>query len=259
LLVFIAALAALWLGYGPLFAWLPIAPGFRERRVPSVTVLFRDPPGLPIAADALTHAMADLERAVGLTFTSPVRVVLCDEWSDFTRFTPWLTISHGLGAITLPIGLVTYVTPLVRGRGDLLDFIKHEASHVLLYEHASIQGRLQIEHQAWLVEGIGVAFGNPRSYEDRDEFRREATEQDLRAVIDPLAPGHGPGRGGFRFSYSAYGYFVNFVIDRFGAQRFQRFVKGYVEDPTSYRDQFERVFGTTLEDAIGTFAASLSH
>jgi hypothetical protein len=247
-----------WLAYGPFFAWLPVAPGFKILHAPAATVLFRDPPGFSLAPAQLTDALAELEGALAMRFTAPVRVVLCDEWTDFSRFTPWLRVSHGVGAITLPIGLVTYVTPLVRGRDDLLVFVKHEASHVLLYEQATLANRLTIESQSWLVEGIGVHFGNPHSYEALDEFRREASQQDLSAVIDPSAPGHRPGLGGFRFTYSAYGYFVKFLIDRFGSLRFQAFIAAYVKDPSSYRRLFVHAFGTTLDEALQEFRADLA-
>ena len=241
-----------WLSYGPLFAWSPITPGFRTARTPHALVLYRDPPGLPLPTAALEAALLGLQSNVGFEFDSPVRLLLCDEWSDFGRFTPWLRVSHSVGALTLPIGLATYVTPVVRNRDDLLAFLTHEAAHTLLYQHASIRHRLEMERQAWFVEGVAVHFGNPTAYETWDEFRR-STPPDIIRAIDPALNLNQRGVGGFRFSYSADGYFVGYLVQRFGPDRFRAFAHAYVLNPGAYRLEFQEIFGTSFDDSLRSF------
>jgi len=245
----IALVVVSWLAYGPLFAWSPITPGFRTTHTIHAVIRFRDPPGLRVSPEAIEAALVRLQSDLGLDFESSARFLLCDEWTDLARFTPWLRVSHGVGAITLPIGLATYVTPVVRNRDDLLDFLTHEAAHTLLYQHASIRNRLEMERQAWFVEGVAVHFGNPTAYEPRDEFRR-ASPPDVIRAIDPTANLNQRGVGGFRFSYSADGYFVGYLIEQFGHDRLIAFTRAYVNDPAAYRVEFQHVFGVSFDDAL---------
>jgi hypothetical protein len=255
---FVVALVVVsWLAYGPLFAWSPITPGFRTTRTLHTVILFRDPPGLGVMPAAVEASLVRLQSNLGLDFDSPARFLLCDEWSDLTRFTPWLRVSHDVGAITLPIGLATYVTPVVRNRDDLLDFLAHESAHTLLYQHASIRHRLEMERQGWFVEGVAVHFGNPTAYEAWDEFRRASPPEVLRA-IDPALNLNQRGVGGFRFSYSAGGYFVGYLIQRFGQDRFRDFTRAYVVDPAAYRIEFQRIFATSFDDGVQGFAGLTS-
>jgi len=233
---------------------LPITPGFRAESAQHVVVLFRDPPGLRVPIASVEAALLRLQVAVGLQFISPARFVLCDSWSDFARFTPWLRVSHGMGAITLPIGLLTYVTPTVRARDDLLDFMTHEAAHSLLYQHASIRSRLEMERQAWLVEGVAVHFGNPASYPSLTELARVGSSADVVSVIDAPDDRSRRSVGGTSFSYSAYGHFIGHLIERFGADRFRLFVADYLKNPAAYRDDFQRVFGVRFSDAARMFS-----
>ena len=250
-------LLAAGLAYGPLFAWAPVTPGFSNLRTPHVGIVFRSPPGLSIPAAQIETTIVQLQGQLGLAFRSPARFVLCDDWSDLVRFTPWLRVSHGIGAITLPVGLVTYVTPTGRTRGDLLDFMTHEAAHSLLYQHASIRDRLEMERQAWFVEGVAVHFGNPLAYASPEEFRTMRSAADVSALLD--APEGGNRRAGAdaRFRYSAYGYFVAYLNARFGTPRFQQFTAEYVQHPASYRADFQRVFGLPFGEAARGFAESI--
>jgi len=143
------------------------------------------------------------------------------------------------------------------GLRDLGTFITHEGSHSLLYQHASIPHRLAMEQQPWLVEGIGAHFGNPRAYESPEEFARDTATRNVIATIDPEASGHTRGFGGFRFAYSAYGFFVDYLIKRLGLDAFHRFVAAYTTDPLSYRDLFGQVYGVDFGEAVRDFAASV--
>lgn len=251
----VAMVVVLWLAYGPLFAWSPITPGFRTTRTTHAVILFRDPPGLHVTSAAVDASLVRLQSDLGLGFDSSARFLLCDDWSDLGRFTPWLRVSHGVGAITLPIGLVTYVTPVVRNREDLLDFLTHEAAHALLYQHTSIRHRLEMERQAWFVEGVAVHFGNPSSYETWEEFRRSGSAADVVTALDPAENGNQRGVGGFRFSYSAYGYFTGYLVQQFGSSRFEEFTRAYIASPAEYREHFQRIFAVSFGDAVHAFAS----
>lgn len=257
ILLIVVLLVAAGLAYGPLFAWSPLTPGFSRIRTTHAAVTFRNPPGLSIPPEDIERAIVRLQSDIGLDFRAPVQFVLCDEWSDLIRFTPWLRLPHGVGAITLPIGLMTYVTPTARTRADLLDFMAHEAAHSLLYQHASIRDRLEMERQAWFVEGLAVHFGNSRAYGSLGELGNMGSPAQIVAIID--APENGNRRASVdpRFRYSAYGHFIGYLNTRFGGDRCRGFTAAYIGDPASYRQEFQQVFGVPLGDVARAFAESI--
>jgi hypothetical protein len=51
----------------------------------------------------------------------------------------------------------------VSARADAGDFIHHELVHVLLLRNTPVVSRLTLCRHWWLLEGLSVNFGNPRS------------------------------------------------------------------------------------------------
>jgi len=236
--------------YGPLFVWLPVTPGFVRDRQDLVVVL-RRPGGEVTAAQGRFGAAARVvETSLGLSFTQPVPIVLCDAWSDLPRFMPWLPVNRSLGARTLPVGHVVYVTPLVRDRADADVFVRHELVHVLLHQHMPMMQRLDGGKPAWLIEGAATFFGNPGSYPAGQELRDRAKAFDVGRLLTD-----GPGApGGPTLFYAESRDFVAQLVERYGADHLRAFLASYVRDPAQWPSAFAQSFGVPFDAALAKFA-----
>jgi hypothetical protein len=236
--------------YGPLFVWLPATPGFTRERQDLVVVFRRPAAAVTPAQGRLGAAARAVEASVGLSFTHPVPIVLCESWGDLRRFMPWLPVNRSLGARTLPIGHVVYVTPLVRDRADADVFVRHELVHVLLHQHMPMLQRLDGGKPAWLIEGVATLFGNPGSYPDGQDLRDRARTVDIGRLLTtgPAAP------GGPTLFYPESRDFVAQLVARYGADRVRAFLASYVRDPAEWPAAFARTFGVTFDAALAAFA-----
>ena len=247
----IALLTLALLAYGPLFVWLPITPGFVREREDLVDVLHRPAHPLTPAQRRFGMAARVVEVSIGMRFRTAVPVVLCDDWSDMRRFMPWLPVNRGLGARTLPLGHVVYVTPLVRDWPDADIFVRHELVHVLLHQHMPVLQRLDGGKPAWLIEGVATFYGNPASYPAGDRLPVPAGEADVTRL---LRDGPEPG-GGTRF-YAVSRDFVGYLVGRFGADRLRAFLADYAGNPADWSAAFSRAFGVGFEDALHAFGSA---
>jgi hypothetical protein len=248
LLTAVALLAVLY--YGPFFVWLPVTPGFVKERHDPVVVLRRPGSARNPAEERFAAAARAAERDVGLTFTGAVPLVLCDSWSDLRRFMPWLPVNRGLGARTLPLGHVVYVTPLVRDRPDADVFVHHELIHVLLHQHMPVLQRLDGGRPAWLIEGVATLYGNPRSYPSG-----AALSERMRGVDAGRLIREGPGvADGAALFYPVSRDFVARLVERHGAATLRGFLRDYVSDPAAWPIAFARRFGRSFDAAVAEFS-----
>jgi len=247
--VAIAVLTAIALGYGPLFALLPATPGFARLRMGGLVVLRRPTSAVNPAERRLPDAARDASTAVGLSFTGDVPIVVCDSWSDLRRFTPWLPVNPGLGARTLPIGHIIYVTPLIKDRPDMDIFVRHELIHVLLHQHMPLSDRLDGGRPAWLIEGVATYFGNPDSYPASGVLRHRIAPEDIPRVIR-----EGPGVAGATMFYGLSRDVVASLEKRGGRDNLRAFLKAYTAMPRDWQSSFVKYFGQTFDAFLAGFA-----
>jgi len=168
--ILVAGLAGLlfWqFGFGALFPWSPIKPGYSSRRFAASTVYF--PSDLiPNPQYAETDRLIqEVQQALHLQFGRKVKVIVCSDWKRFNRGMLTFRGSHPqevLGA-TLQIGDVIYLSPLLLDpQRDAARTLKHELCHALLYQNTTIQNSFQLARVHWLIEGLAVSHGNAEDY-----------------------------------------------------------------------------------------------
>ena len=196
-----------------------------------------------------------LEEFHRLPMTRRMTVVACRDWSDFKRFMPHL--SGAVGAATLDTGTVIYVTPKIAEKHfDLAEFLRHELSHAALRQNQSLYHAFTMRNQEWFNEGLAVSFGRQKSYLSDDEFLERAREQDLGPVIDPEQHA-ASGPLDMRFNYPAWRYFLEYMIEQRGRDRFQTYLAGFLDRPQANRDLFAKIYGTPFPDAIRGFQSAI--
>jgi hypothetical protein len=251
-MVVVAVLAAF--PWGPLFAWSPVRPGYRQIQFSRVDVVYPDGAPLDPAYREVDRYVAEAEAFHGVKWEKKIRVIVCRNWSDCNRFaTPF--VGRPL-AVTIPTGTVVFVTPkVVDYRADVGELLRHELSHAVLKRDRSLLNILRMRKQPWVVEGVAglvpelatTAPGRQPIILPEEEFLLQAKKENLWPYFADSA------QRNWRFSYTAYIYFWNRQIERSGKETFLRFERACYSDPQACRGTFRSVYGTELRSAVEDF------
>jgi len=239
--------------YGPLFPWSPVHPGYNTLRFDRADVIHPSGTELPDAYRHVDEYIARSERFHRLPVKSRLTVVLCGNWSDVRRF-----VLHPramlLAGATLPMGTIVYITPKVQEKNlDAGEFLRHEISHATLQQNQTLFAAVRMVRQEWFAEGLAVSFGEQKAFVTPEEFIAVARAQDLGPIIDPAQRRLAPQPYNMRLGYQAWRYFLEYLIDTRGRDRFQQYLTAYMARPTEYRQLFAEAYGVSLPDAIKRF------
>jgi hypothetical protein len=128
--------------------------------------------------------------------------------------------------------------------------------HVLLLRNTPLVSRVPLLKHWWLLEGLSVHYGNPRSYPLPTRARLAALRPSLVSILDPDSPAPNPDVTiGER--YALAGAFVGDLMQRKSSTAWSRFLHALVNDPTLWRESFQRSFGESFEAAMGRFERTL--
>ena len=241
--------------HGPLFAWSPVTPGYGRLR--DGRLLFLHRAGQPPAElnRLKERDVAALESAFGLQFGDAVTIVMCDEWDDLRRFTPWLPVLHDVASRTVEFGTVVYLTPLARERTDASEFLRHELVHVLLLRHTPLSTRTQLKDHWWPMEGLAVRYGNPGVYPMPGPERLQELRGSFATVLSaPLAQSHA---ASVSEQYAVAGGLIGYLEQVYGRPSVHQFVHSYLRTPADWQALFERTFYEPFADVAAAFGRSL--
>jgi hypothetical protein len=241
--------------WGPLFAWSPVHPGYRQAQFSRADVLYPDSVDLDPAYRQVDQYVAVAERFHDLKCSKKIKVIVCRNWNDCLRFAaPFLGGQRPL-AITLATGTVTFVTPRASGSVDIGGLLRHEFSHAVESQNRSLVTALRMLKEPWVSEGTaGVVAALGETAPGRrlitlpeEEFLSRAKTEDLWAPFARAPQQDWP------FSYTAWTYFWDRQIERSGKATFLRFERACFSDPGSCRNDFANVYGRPLRTAVDEF------
>ena len=250
----ILVLAAGAFAYGPLLPWSPVKPGYTAASFRSARVYYDGARAMNPDYLAIDDAMAEAEAFHKLKFRHPLTVIACKNWGDCGRGLPWLPVGN-LGGVTLLTGGVIYITPKVEEKHlHTGEFLRHEISHALISQNTSPLAVYELGKHEWLFEGIAVAFGHQQDYFTRGEFLKQAAQTELANYIDPIqrATPWNP-----RFAYPTERYFVEFIRNRFGEDRFASYLSKTIARPERAESMFGDTFGISFAEAIASYQKSV--
>jgi hypothetical protein len=247
------------LGYaflaGPLFAWSPIKPGYDVLRLERADVYFGTGRAVDPAFQSMDRYIRDTEEFHQLKLPHRMTIIVCRSWSDFHRFLPTIR-GEGVGAATPEFGTVIYITPKVAQMGfDPGEFVRHELSHAVLEQNATLWNSLHFKQAPWFVEGLGVLSANQKAYGTWEEFVNRGREQTMEPLFSSPA-GRTPGFD-IRFAYQAWRYFLAWTVETRGRATFKRFMTGFIQRPTEATRLFREVYGEDLRAAVLRFEAAV--
>ncbi|MDD5065456.1 MAG: hypothetical protein PHF84_00270 [bacterium] len=243
--------------YGPLLPWSPLRPGYHQIRSRKAVVFIRDKNKLDPVYHTIDRIMAEAEKLYGLKYRKPVKVfVALDDkgrFSEMGRIMLWMR-NYGMGGRALETGDVVYIDQprIVRSGRKEPQYIRHELCHSLVQQNTGILKSMRITGQHWVSEGTACYFGGPY-YMTRNEFVREwkkkkftyqENNRDIYSNLDPMAPG---------FNYTLYRYFIQYLVETYGPEKFRVFLSRYIKDPRHDRSVFQGIFRIKLPEALALF------
>jgi hypothetical protein len=244
--------------FGPLLPWSPLKPGYHAISYASADVYFSGPDEQLGDYGAVDQIMREAETFHRMKYLRRVKVIACKNWGDCERALPWLHVKV-LGGVTLDTGDVIYITPKWKERNfSVAEFLRHELSHALLSQHTTIRKSLKLTEQGWFSEGLAVSFGKQKAYLSQAEFLEQAKKTDLGNFIDPDRMNRSAANWNARFAYCAQRYFLEYLKQQYGADRFQDFTVKYIDNPDNYRDQFNQSFQIPFAEAINQFSQAIN-
>ena len=256
-LIILALLAAFPLG--PLFAWSPVHPGYRDVQFSRGDVLYPDSLALDPAYREVDRYVAVAENFHELKCSKKITVVVCRNWNDCLRFAAPFLMGQRPLAVTVSTGTVIFVTPRAAGWADIGGLLRHELSHAVQNQNRSLLSVLRMLRQPWVSEGVAgvvaamgvTAPGRHLVSLPEAEFLSRAKTEDLWTSFSGAPVRDWP------FSYTAWIYFWDSQIERSGKATFLRFEGVCFSDPGSCRSAFADLYRTDLRSAVDKFQAEV--
>lgn len=246
---------------GALFPWSPVRPGYGAERLPGATIVYPARGGMPPAYRRADAILADVARVNRLAFRDPVTIVVTEDWGLFNRGTllGWKGRPLPVLGAALQTGTVVYISPLALQPGrDLEGVLRHELTHALMFQQMRLRETFELVRLDWFEEGLAVHAGNPGDYMDDHAWSLWARDPAYRfgpwgdAELRRLPEDQ---RGVFRLS--EYRVFIEFLMERYGRDRFFAFRDDVLRDPAAHEAAFARAFGSPFAEEVALFEQSV--
>lgn len=247
---------------GVLFPWSPVRPGYAAASFAGATIVYPARGGLPDAYRRADTILAEVERANQLAFRDRVTVVVTDDWGLFNRGTllGWKGRPFPVLGAALQTGTVVYISPLAREPGrDMAGVLRHELTHALMFQQMALRETFELVRLDWFEEGLAVHAGNAADYMDDHAWSLWARHPGYRfgpwgdAELRRLPEDQ---RGVFRLS--EYRVFIEFLVERYGRERFFAFRDAVLRDPEGYPAAFQARFGAPFTAVVAEFEQAVA-
>ena len=241
--------------WGPLFAWSPVHPGYREIQFARANVLYPESTALDPAYREIDRYVAVAESFHELKARKKMTVVVCRNWNDCLRFAAPFLIGQLPLAVTAATGTVTFITPRGVGWEDIGGLLRHELSHAVQSQNHSLVSVLRMLREPWVTEGVAaVVAAQGATAPDRYLISLPETEFLARAKTEDLWPSFaGASLADYPFRYTTWMYFWDRQIERSGKAAFLRFEQACFANPQDCRSTFGEVYKTPLRSAVDEF------
>lgn len=250
------AILVLYLFWGPLFPWNPIKIGYTEVTSSNANIFIKNISEKDSAVYKIDEIIQNLERIHHLEFQSDFKIIVLDRDSNMKRYLPWMSGSKY--SVSLSVVDLIYIGPIARKSNMGIEpYIKHELSHLLIDQNTTFENAREIHNQGWFTEGLAEYAGN-RSFYSKENFIKICKSEnieftDLREK-SPLDMSNYE----LKVNYSFYRFFIEFLIETYGIEKFQKYLKRYIENPKKYIQLFDEVFRIELEQLLTQFNFGLN-
>ena len=249
--IFIFLLIILYLLWGPLFPWSPVKIGFKTIESSHATIYIQDFNGENVVYK-LDEIIAEAEKFHGIKFKEKFKIIILDKESNMKRYLPWM---KGTGfSVKLGFANVIYLGSIARNSPNGIEvYLKHEISHLLIHQNtSSAENNFEILNQGWFAEGTATYYGGPYYY-----FKNEFLELWIanKLGFDKLYEKN-PHKMDVRMNtlyYTYYRFFIEFLIESYGIEKYQIYLKKYISYPKKYKILFNEVYKNDLIEILKKF------
>lgn len=236
--------------FGRLFPWSPLQFGFKQVHFSNVVVILPKDTSLPKELENIDNFLTETEQFHQLQFQKPVKVILPETHSQYTRFSSVRAL-----ACALQSGTVVFLSPdIPKEKRNRVDLLKHELSHVLLFQHTGTLKSFKLPD--WFQEGIAIYYGNPRDNFVGKAFTKAAIDDgyffnilNAEAEIQKIPLEHR-----YRFLQSEYRCFMEYLIETFGIDTVREYMKALLKAPEEEFPLFRQIFDVELQEVLDTFS-----
>jgi hypothetical protein len=211
--------------------------------------------------DSIVYHIDDIigeeEKFHNLEYHDDFKIIIVSKDSHMKRFLPWL---GGSGySVSLGIANVIYIGPTARKSPHGIEqYLKHEMSHLLISQNTTFKNDLKIHEQGWFSEGIAEYISGHCFY-SKDEFLDLCRRKNFKfSSLNEKSPLDMPFNE-LKFNYTYYRFFIDFLIERDGINKFQNFLINYLDNPNHYKEIFIDVYSIDLQDILKDFQSFLIH
>lgn len=249
----ILVLVVSYLFWGPLFPWNPIKIGYKKIESSKATVYITDYNREDVIYD-FDEIIEEEEKFHGLRFKEKFKVIILGKESNMKRYLPWMSgsgYSVKLGSLNL-----IYIGANARNSPYGIEvFLKHEISHLLIHQNTSSHDKnMKILKQGWLAEGVATYIGGPHYYE-KNEFIELWNANGFQFNSLYMENPHEMSENIIRLKYTYYRFFTEFLIETFGIENFQAYIKSYIDNPQNYEVIFSEIHNKELNEILRDFDA----
>jgi hypothetical protein len=245
-----------YLFWGPLFPYSPVKTGYRKIQTPKATLYIKDITARDSVVYDINTVIMQEEKFHDLKYTDDIKIIVLNKEANMKRFLPWL---RGSGySVSLSLINAIYIGPAARKSWDGIEpYLKHELSHMLIGQNTPFKKALKIHRQGWFVEGIAEYFSGHYFYSrakflelcgmNQFNFSDLHEKNPLRMSLREV-----------KLYYTYYRLFVEFLIDNYGIEKLQQYLKKYIEDPDDYKNLFSEIYPHDLNEILDKFSSTLN-
>ena len=256
----LTALLAYQLLFGRLFIFSPFAPGFEKREYEKYVLYFHENEDIK-DYDIIDSLIRRAEISHGLHFRHKVKIFVCAYEGELKKFT---------GA------RARMITVIGNGRIFISEqanderktnaihpdtYLLHELSHSLMHQNMSFFHALT--YPQWFMEGLAVYTSDQFGKDGYLTMEETFAKMKEGYFVEPedwgtFLSGKGKAvkdfklKNKYRFIYAEYGSIVAFMIEKFGKDRFDRFLRESLKSNDFYV-LFKDVFGQEFHEFINDF------
>jgi hypothetical protein len=218
--------------YGRLLAFSPLVVGFEKYKTENATIYYHKNEK-ELDHKTLDSFILEVEQFHKLSFNKEVRIFICKTDKEFKRYT-------GASARFVTIfGSAIFMSGEANAERktngiDLNTYIKHELSHLLIYQNMSL--RKSINYPQWVLEGLAVyssnQFGVDRYLTKKDTYKLieegnfvNPTDWGTAFTEKGKSVRESKVKKKYKFIYAEFGCIIDDLINTYGQEKFLNFLQ----------------------------------
>ncbi|WP_020614687.1 hypothetical protein [Sediminispirochaeta bajacaliforniensis] len=248
--------------FGALLPYSPVFIGFHKVENDKVSIYYHK--NLYLDIDEVSKIIAESEDFHTLTYTKRINIILTESEKEFYRYT--FSTFRFLAVKNKIFVSGRNIQDSQNGKIHMYAYLKHELSHLLIYQNMSPINYFRNTVPGWLLEGIATYHSGmigQDSYYSKDEVYKTIQNGIFLNPIDwksgflvsqssivkefPLS-----GNDKYFFIYSELGCVIEDLIQRFGHDSFIKYMKLSMKNGDN-ESIFYKFFGIEYKDYIKQF------